>query len=397
MIYFTFTSNNEIAAFCNVIIHRMITTFGVTQDEAIDRINEYFSSKVKLSEQEECVDVLFSEGADYWAEVIYYTPLLLHEENLNYAPIIPIWKYNANPSRVRRGWNIVLFVVALCVLAYTILSLRAEPWGLWHPLATVEAVGGPGILNLVTIIWRDDDVVYFYQLSGIRAITAHHAEELSRLYAAGADDRASRFWLWCAMHPTIHDSIAVRIIASHGADLNDTSYGGMTPLTEACLYGENGSIGTVPILLEYGADPNIPDLRDGNTPLHLIDGKFPQFMMLLLIHGANPNARNKYGDTPLHYASSSTKLVTILLAHGVFIDARNNKGETPLWDAASGNQSSNVVSLLLDAGADPYIQANDGRTAFDVATPEALKVLRSFRTIHTSEYHSHHLKAQNNK
>jgi ankyrin repeat protein len=67
----------------------------------------------------------------------------------------------------------------------------------------------------------------------------------------------------------------------------------------------------VAALLEKGADPNLPD-DEGTTPLHLIAGMGPpndswdrvDFARLLVAHGANLNARDKSGRTPLGIAKA---------------------------------------------------------------------------------------------
>lgn len=65
------------------------------------------------------------------------------------------------------------------------------------------------------------------------------------------------------------------------------------------------------------------------------EDKFVNQLSFLLKHGANVNARTKYGRTPLHEAALNGEIKTVkfLIASGAKINARNNKGNTPLYYA----------------------------------------------------------------
>ena len=73
----------------------------------------------------------------------------------------------------------------------------------------------------------------------------------------------------------------------------------------------------------------------------------------LLAAGADVNARNNYGDTPLHEASchGHMDVVRALLAAGADLGARNDDGYTPLHEA-----SLEVKEILNDYGSSRHRQ-----------------------------------------
>ena len=77
---------------------------------------------------------------------------------------------------------------------------------------------------------------------------------------------------------------------------------------------------------------------------------------------------NKTGWSPLHYAASGQQadVVEMLLEHSAYIDAESPNGSTPLMMAAMYGKES-LVSLLLNAGADPSLKNHLGLTASDFA------------------------------
>jgi hypothetical protein len=153
------------------------------------------------------------------------------------------------------------------------------------------------------------------------------------------------------------------------------------------------------LLLEHGADVNARDDL-GDTPLHEAAHGHVDVVRLLLEHGADVNARDKNGQTPLHEAASwgvvrllpdhgadvNTRdkngrirgladVVRLLLERGADVNARDEDGRTPLhWAAFAGY--ADVARLLLEHGADVNARNKSGETPLHVAA--AAKVFESF-------------------
>ena len=85
-------------------------------------------------------------------------------------------------------------------------------------------------------------------------------------------------------------------------------------------------------------------------------------MALLLDEGANINAKNRRGSTPLHWAIHDEAKVSLLLARGAAVNARQVEGRTPLYQAASLGGAAPIVRMLLAKDADPNIAIANGRT-----------------------------------
>lgn len=122
-----------------------------------------------------------------------------------------------------------------------------------------------------------------------------------------------------------------------------------------------GAVQTVRMLLQMGADVNDCSMTSyapgvtGNTPLHDAALKSPELLMLLLDAGADINARNAEGDTPLMLVLRYPRrfvLVNadILLARGADVTLLNHQGlgvaDLPCYD-------ENFCALLKAKGAQP--------------------------------------------
>ena len=92
------------------------------------------------------------------------------------------------------------------------------------------------------------------------------------------------------------------------------------------------------------------------------EGARVECVRLLAQAGANLNARDKDGNTPLH-ETFLTDVEEELLKQGADVNARNNDGETPIFT----NVDDDSVVLFVEHGADLNIRNNKGETVVDAA------------------------------
>ena len=92
------------------------------------------------------------------------------------------------------------------------------------------------------------------------------------------------------------------------------------------------------------------------------DGARVECVRLLVEAGANVNAHDNDGNTPLH-ETFLTDVEEELLKLGADVNARNNDGETPIFTTVDDN----AVRLFIEHGADLSIRNNKGETVIDAA------------------------------
>ena len=121
-------------------------------------------------------------------------------------------------------------------------------------------------------------------------------------------------------------------------------------------------------------DPSLANAHapDGHTALGLACFfNAPAAVKLLVERGADVNraARNEMQVQPLHaaVAGRSLEAVKVLLAHGADVNARQQVGYTPLMGAAAAGRDD-ITDLLLARGADPSQTSDDGKTAAVIAS-----------------------------
>lgn len=136
-----------------------------------------------------------------------------------------------------------------------------------------------------------------------------------------------------------------------------------------------GNIGRLDLLLQQEADFNAVTESDEWNLLHRAlvfpsRPPAPELIRRLIERGVNVNARDSYGNTPLHYAARSKKpeLIDVLLRSGAEIDPVNRDGLTPLrLMLLSKPVNLQSVELFLSRGANPNQKKEGGITVREYA------------------------------
>jgi ankyrin repeat protein len=218
-----------------------------------------------------------------------------------------------------------------------------------------------------------------------------------------------------------NDLESVKVLLAAGADINQTTGYGWSPLLVAT---QNRYYKLGAYLMDHGADVNLANkgawnplylatdnrnIEGGDYPVRKGDMDHLEYIKLLLDKGANVNARMKdstqtrtvftnqwldeNGATPFLRASQSGDIVLmkLLLAHGADPKIDTVLHVTPLQVAAgigwvegityewSEDATLQAVKMLLDLGLDPNVQSDTGRVALHGAAhkgrPAVVQVL----------------------
>jgi len=124
-------------------------------------------------------------------------------------------------------------------------------------------------------------------------------------------------------------------------DVSWVDFTGQTPFLRAALSGDTPAMR---LLLEHGADPNLPTLA-GTTPL-------------MAAAGVNWVVAQTYTESP----HTQLEAVALCLTHGADVNAVNSMGLTALLGAANRG-ANDIIRVLAANGAKLDVVDREGRTA----------------------------------
>lgn len=163
-----------------------------------------------------------------------------------------------------------------------------------------------------------------------------------------------------------HTGIA-KYLLENEAQTNVQDSTGTTPLHEAVRYG---NLEIAKMILDAGGNVNAKN-NLGKTPILLAvpEIKCSETYRTLLQYRADATVKDMYGDTALHTATMTNVPPTVLqelINGGADINARNKEGVTPLLVALE-NHNQEHVQFYASHGADINSQDNRGNSPLKVA------------------------------
>lgn len=185
-----------------------------------------------------------------------------------------------------------------------------------------------------------------------------------------------------------------KLLLESGADPNQGSANGDTALLAHFTPRWAAATDSTPVLLamiEMGTDVRAPNALTGETVLHkAAEWNNVIIATALLDHGADVNARDHNGTTPLMQAAMSglysdlyrpkDQVVALLLKHGANPNLGmkyEGYGPEGMWTPlTAAHKQPELTRLLLQAGADPRLPNGAGKTALDLTeSPEVATLL----------------------
>ena len=142
------------------------------------------------------------------------------------------------------------------------------------------------------------------------------------------------------------DTALVLKLIKDGADVNQLSPAGDSPLTTACQWGDSGMVS---LLLENKASPDTPRALRGRTALMVASAYY-----------------------------SGTGVCKLLVAKGANVNAISESGKTALMLAARDGKKD-VVEYLLSVGADASKKDIGGYRALDFAHDIDITIIQSLK------------------
>ncbi|PAV85627.1 hypothetical protein WR25_08242 isoform C [Diploscapter pachys] len=186
----------------------------------------------------------------------------------------------------------------------------------------------------------------------------------------------------CAMNG--HVKVVNVLVQDHGASLEAITLENQTALHFAAKYGQ---LAVSQTLLALGANPNARDDK-GQTPLHLsAENDYPDVVKLFLKMKQNNRAVltaiDHNGFTCAHIAAMKGSLAVVkelmMIDKAMVIQAKTKTMEATTLHMAAAGGHANIVKILLENGANPEDENAHGMTALHLGAKNGyVSILEAF-------------------
>lgn len=176
-----------------------------------------------------------------------------------------------------------------------------------------------------------------------------------------------------------NDDRGCYILLESGANPNAQDKDGWTPLMYACRYAQTSTV--IQLLFEYGAKLD----AKSNYQISVLQiaaaySKNRKVLATVLEQAANLKLNLQDSFITALKEARSEEFINEYLKYNLNLNSMY-KGKTPLMYAAEYYESTDVIKLLLEKGADPYIISSEKKNAFSYAKENS-------KLIHDSVYWS---------
>ncbi|MFN9299747.1 MAG: ankyrin repeat domain-containing protein [Acidobacteriota bacterium] len=248
------------------------------------------------------------------------------------------------------------------------------------PLLWAASHGTPAALDLLLAAGAPPNQANSLGITPLIA-SATEPAKVKSLLAKGANPKAKsqigqHALIIAASSPQATQSVQALLAA--GAPVNEPGARGTTALLAAA--DNHCSAASIRLLLAAGADAKAVDPSGSNVLNGAVASCPLDLIADLIARGANVNQQNSFGGdvrkgkiqlvgiSPLMLAAAHREapLVELLLKSGANPNAKDIRGMTPLiYASSSKDQNAATIQFLLAAGADPNARDIYGQTAAD--------------------------------
>jgi ankyrin repeat protein len=114
------------------------------------------------------------------------------------------------------------------------------------------------------------------------------------------------------------------------------------------------SVECAKLLIQHMSNVDLTDRQGRSALAHASFNGHIEMAKLLLENGANANIHDKQERKPIHWASyvGYIDIVKLLVNHGADVNSLDKELYTPLLVACASGKSEEIISLLIEMGAD---------------------------------------------